>query len=95
MEKGIEFSVNLIIAFILFIFAVVIFWTVINPVQRTEEATGLKTNLCKVDADCSSNSGGSRCLIIFPGDYNFTPFCGCLTNKDCSGDFCGSNSKCL
>ncbi|MEM3609837.1 MAG: hypothetical protein QW076_02940 [Candidatus Anstonellales archaeon] len=94
MKKGLEFSINLIVAFILFILAVIVFWLAFNPVGKVEEARGLKTDFCKTDTDCSSNIEGTRCLITFPGDYNFTPFCGCLTTNDCKVGYCDSNNKC-
>lgn len=98
MRKGFEWSVNLLIAVILGIVAVGIFWAALALKPPPSNSETIKLNeVCKTDDDCLNNPDGAKCLVIYPGD--FTPFCGCLTNKDCvnrrSGICDSKTDKCV
>ena len=93
MRKGFEWAVNIMIALILFIVAVGVFWAAIRgetPPVDSEPVEPSKT--CLSDDDCIGKADGNKCLVIYPGD--FTAFCGCITNDDCEVGFCGEDNKC-
>ncbi|MFH1474115.1 MAG: hypothetical protein ABIE55_04485 [Candidatus Aenigmatarchaeota archaeon] len=48
--------------------------------------------ICKTHEDCLNQEDGTRCITVYPGD--FQPFCGCMTDADCIMGSCGSDNKC-
>lgn len=60
--------------------------------ERRNEYAEQEIKICKTDNDCLNSEDGTRCLMVYPGD--FEPFCGCMTNNDCISGSCGPNNKC-
>ena len=99
MKKGFEWSVHLLVAVIIAVIAAGILWAGLagkTPMAKATDADTAKLSKgCDNENDCVNSLDGSKCLVIYPGD--FTPFCGCLTSDDClntGGKLCGSNNKC-
>ena len=101
MEKGFEWPVLLIGAIILVVISAGIFWAALAgktpPIASAEpDETVSMDKSCKNDNDCTSNLDGTKCMVIYPGD--FTSFCGCITSAECvdrRSGACGSNNKCI
>lgn len=92
-----ELSLSLLLTLILFGVTVGIFWMSLNlnssKAQPDVDNISASEKTCNADDDCLSDPKGSKCLVIYPSE--FSPFCGCLTDNDCSGGICGSDNKCI
>ena len=94
MRKGFEWSISLMLAVILLVFSVAIFWNAIaGKTTASASPTTIPKQGCDTDTDCLGNPNGLKCLQVWPGDIN--PFCGCISNNDCGVGVCGTNNKCI
>jgi len=94
MRKGFEWSISILFALILAVVAAGMMWAALTGKASAAPAEPVKlTKGCINDNDCLNKVDGSKCLVVYPGD--FTSFCGCLTSVNCKVGNCGSDNKCV
>lgn len=96
MRKGFQWTVNMLMAILLLIFTIMIFWSVMTPNTSAQRGEVKKDVVeCMSSADCAESSRGSACMMIYPDNYE--AFCGCSVNEDCAGKrsgVCGYDNRC-
>jgi len=99
MKKGFEWSIQVFATIVLGVISAGIFYAALSgstpPANASNENITMDTS-CNNDNDCTNNLDGSKCMVIYPGE--FESFCGCLTSADCvdrRNEICDSNNKCI
>jgi hypothetical protein len=97
MRKGFTDTVSLLMSIILLMSTVALFWYSWSmPKDNTlSDETDTNTVQCKTSNDCADSPYGSKCILVYPSDYE--DFCGCATNEDCAGrggEACGFDNRC-
>lgn len=92
MRKG-DVEIYLMAFILMILLVAIVVSSASGKLTVEEKETKTKeTGVCKTDDDCKDIVEGTRCLLIYPGD--FVPFCGCLKSEDCKVGNCDSNNKC-
>jgi len=96
MRKGIEWTINLLVAVILLIVIVALFWAGINSTGTPPQSDFQSSTVgqCSNDQDCTDNKNGTICIQIGDFQSDLKTFCGCLTNQNCKSGVCGEDNKC-
>ena len=99
MGKGIlESTIAILMALIILIVMVSLFWTSIRASGESPEGASdikIEAGECNTDEDCLDNPNGNICMQIGSFDSSLKTFCGCRININCErGSLCGEDNKC-
>ena len=97
MKKGFQITVKLLMAVLLLMLSVMIFWAILIPDVSAKDDEALPNVVeCMSSKDCQSSTRGSACIMVYPDNYE--SFCGCTVNEDCLGKksgVCGYDNRCV
>jgi hypothetical protein len=102
MRKGAE-VVQLAGTVMIVIITAILTWNFISggnaaasELEYEDEGGQTVSNTCSLDRDCENNPSGSKCYQIYDSENigDFTAFCGCVKNEDCTVGVCGKNNRC-